>query len=42
MKIIYKNLKIGNSISTQFAKYLIRLEAHMLLKKEKREKILGL
>ena len=32
MKIIYKNLKIGNSISTQFAKYLIRLEAHMLLK----------
>ena len=33
MKIIYKNLKIGNSISTQFAKYLIRLEAHMLLEK---------
>jgi hypothetical protein len=31
MKIIYKNLKIGNSISTQFAKYLIRLEAHMML-----------
>lgn len=31
MKIIYKNLKIGNSISTQFAKYLIRLETHMML-----------
>jgi hypothetical protein len=31
MKIIYKKLKIGNSISTQFAKYLIRLEAHMML-----------
>ena len=34
MKIIYKNLKIGNSISTQFAEYLIRLEAHMLLKSQ--------
>ncbi len=32
MKIIHKNLKIGNSISTQFAEYLVRLEAHMLLK----------
>jgi hypothetical protein len=32
MKIIYKNFKIGNSISTQFAEYLVRLEAHMLLK----------
>ena len=35
MKIIYKNLKIGNSISTQFADYLVRLEAHMLLKNKK-------
>ena len=32
MKIIYKILKIGKSISTQFAEYLARLEAHMLLK----------
>jgi hypothetical protein len=31
MKIIHKNLKIGNSISTKFAEYLVRLEAHMLL-----------
>ena len=31
MKLIYKNLKIGNSITTQFAEYLVRLEAHMLL-----------
>ena len=31
MKLIYKNLKIGNSINTQFAEYLVRLEAHMLL-----------
>ena len=34
MKIIYKNFKIGNSISTQFAEYLVRLEAHMLLKSQ--------
>ena len=33
MKIIHKNFKIGNSISTQFAEYLVRLEAHMLLEK---------
>ena len=33
MKIIHKNLKIGNRISTQFAEYLVRLEAHMLLEK---------
>jgi hypothetical protein len=35
MKLIYKNLKIGNSITTQFAEYLVRLEAHMLLEKRK-------
>jgi hypothetical protein len=35
MKIIYKNLKIGNSISTQLSEYLVRLEAHMLLDKQK-------
>ena len=34
-KLIYKYLKIGNSISTQFAEYLVRLEAHMLLKDAK-------
>ena len=34
LKLIYKNLKIGNSISTQLAKYLVRLEAHMLLKNQ--------
>jgi hypothetical protein len=32
MKLIYKNLKIGKSISTQFAEYLSILETHMLLK----------
>ena len=36
MKLIYENLKIGNSISTQFAKYLVRLEAHMMLTKPKK------
>ncbi len=30
-KIIHKYFKIGNSISPQFAEYLVRLEAHMLL-----------
>ena len=35
IKLIYKYLKIGNNISSQFAEYLIRLEAHMLLKKRK-------
>ena len=34
MKIIYKKLKIGNSISSLFAEYLVRLEAHMLLEKQ--------
>ena len=33
MKIIYKKLKIGNSVSSLFAEYLVRLEAHMLLEK---------
>lgn len=33
MKLIYKHLKIGNSITTQFAEYLVRLEVHMLLEK---------
>ena len=33
IKLIYKNLKIGNSITTQFAEYLVRLDAHMLLEK---------
>ena len=32
IKLIYKKLKIGNDISSQFAEYLVRLEAHMLLK----------
>jgi hypothetical protein len=32
MKLIHKKFKIGNSISTKFAEYLVRLEAHMLLK----------
>lgn len=32
MKLIHKNLKIGKSISTQFAEYLSILETHMLLK----------
>ena len=31
MKLIHKKFKIGNSISTKFAEYLVRLEAHMLL-----------
>ena len=35
IKLIYKNLKIGNSISTQLAEYLVRLEAHMLLGEKK-------
>ena len=35
MKLIYKNLKIGKSISTQFAEYLSVLEAHMLLEEPK-------
>ena len=34
MKIINKNFKIGNSISERFAEYLVRLEAHMLLKSQ--------
>ena len=35
MKLIFKQLKIGKNISTQFAEYLVRLEAHMLLDKQK-------
>ena len=35
LKIIHKYFKIGNSITTQFAEYLVRLEAHMLLKNKK-------
>lgn len=31
IKLIFKQLKIGKNISTQFAEYLVRLEAHMLL-----------
>jgi hypothetical protein len=31
VKIIEKNFNIGNNILPQFAKYLVRLEAHMLL-----------
>lgn len=34
MKIIYKKLKIGNSVSSLFAEYLVRLEAHMLLEQQ--------
>ena len=34
MKLISKPLKIGKNISTQFAEYLVRLEAHMLLDKQ--------
>ena len=32
MKLIHKQIKIGNDVSSQFAEYLVRLEAHMLLK----------
>jgi hypothetical protein len=32
MKLIHKKFKIRNGISTKFAEYLVRLEAHMLLK----------
>ena len=31
LKIIHKYFKFGNSITPQFAEYLVRLEAHMLL-----------
>ena len=34
MKLISKNFKLGKSITKLFAEYLIRLEAHMLLKKQ--------
>ena len=34
MQIIHKNLKIGNDVSSILAEYLVRLEAHMLLKKK--------
>ena len=33
-KIIHNQLKFGKSIAPQFAEYLIRLEAHMLLKNQ--------
>ena len=32
LKLIYKNFKIGKGVITKFAEYLVRLEAHMLLK----------
>ena len=35
LKIIHKYFKIGNSIAPQFAEYLVRLEAHMLLENKK-------
>ena len=35
IKIIHKYFKIGNNITTRFAEYLVRLEAHMLLKNKK-------
>ena len=35
IKLINKHLHIGNDISTQLAEYLVRLEAHMLLKNKK-------
>ena len=35
MKLIYKNLKVGKSIASQFAEYLVRLEMHMLLESQK-------
>ena len=35
LKIIHKYFKIGNSITPQFAEYLVRLEAHMLLENKK-------
>ena len=33
-KLIHEQLKMGKAIATQFANYLVRLEAHMLLKKQ--------
>ncbi len=35
MKLIHKNLKVGKSIASQFAEYLVRLEMHMLLESQK-------
>ena len=35
IKLINKHLHIGNNISSQLAEYLVRLEAHMLLKNQK-------
>ena len=35
VKLINKHLHIGNNISSQLAEYLVRLEAHMLLKNQK-------
>ena len=34
LKIIHKNLKIGNSVINTLSEYLVRLEAHMLLNKK--------
>ncbi|MBO7210390.1 MAG: hypothetical protein J6V44_05235 [Methanobrevibacter sp.] len=35
IKLIHKHIKIGNSVSSRLAEYLVRLEAHMLLKNQK-------
>jgi hypothetical protein len=35
MKLIFKQLKIGKNILSQFSEYLVRLDAHMLLKENK-------
>ena len=35
IKLIHKQIKIGNSVSSRLAEYLVRLEAHMLLKNQK-------
>ena len=35
MKLIFKQLKIGKNIMSQFSEYLVRLDAHMLLKENK-------
>ena len=34
MKLIFKQLKIGKNIMSQFSEYLVRLDAHMLLKEK--------
>ncbi len=35
MKLIFKQLKIGKNIMSQFSEYLVRLDAHMLLEEKK-------